>query len=244
MVPRRGGVVSVSNHRHDKKDVKALGLVLGDRRTPFMPAKKELNHGIKGWFMLGSGAIFFDRDDADSRQWVYGKMKQTVNDDKHVHVFIEETSQNRGRQLGSISPSPVTLAMETELDSLILIGIGGTEGESSERIHLDFSMLSLQGLRSLVELKQSLNVSGRQLTIREAAMILARTEDVPLIADEELHLIANPEPGRRRGQRRVHKEVDPQTTAATRLHLYKIFTEQVLRKKLQDDIDIAYAQAT
>lgn len=236
-----GPGVSVANHRSDKKDVKALGWVLRKQRTLYIPAKSELNTGLKGWIMQGAGALFFDRDDANSRKQVYEQMGDELAAGHYIHVFLEETSQNRGRELGAITPSPVLLAMEAGLENIALIGIGGTENPESRRIHLEFSQLSLNGLKSLVELKQQFDSEGKDITLKEAAMILAHTEDVPLVSDEVLNSIANPDPSTRRGQRRERKVMrDPETLRVNRLMLYNLFTELVVRPKLQEVIDISY----
>ncbi|HVX58413.1 MAG TPA: 1-acyl-sn-glycerol-3-phosphate acyltransferase [Candidatus Saccharimonadales bacterium] len=244
VIPVEGPGVSISNHRSDKKDVKSLGWVLRKWRTPYIPAKNELDHSLKGWIMRGSGAMFFNRDDPESRKQVYEDMGVEVAAGHHVHIFLEETSKNRGPELGPITPSPVLLAMEAGLDRIGLVGIGGTENPDSKHIHLEFGELSLQGLKSIVEVKKQLDSEGKSLSLREAAIIMAQTEDVALVSDAVLDSIANPDSSKRRGQRRERKGTrDPENLRVSRLMLYSLFTEQVVRPKLQEHVDIAWVQA-
>lgn len=244
IVRMRGPEVSVSNHRNNETDVKVFGWVLRKRRTPYMPAKDELDEGYEAWFMKGSGALFFDRDNAESRAQVYDQMTKLLAAGRYLHIFLEETSKNRGRQLGGITHTPVSLAMEAGLDRIVLAGIGGTEDENSRKLHVEFGELSLDGLKELVELKRDMNANGQKITAREVSALLAQTENVPMLSDDVLFEIVNPDNRRRRGQRRLRAERNPAQIGADRMLIYKVFTEQVLRRALQGVVDIAYDKAT
>jgi 1-acyl-sn-glycerol-3-phosphate acyltransferase len=156
-VPIRGGASIASNHRHDDYDVLAAGYAISERRAPFYPAKNELNKGAKGWVLEGCGALFFDRDDPIDRKRIYEDCDSHVGDEHAVLTFVEGTSKNQGRELGPTFDSATRIAVNHELDEVILVGIGGTdtpfrtdpEGlakkkrEKPEKIHVEISSVSL-----------------------------------------------------------------------------------------------------
>lgn len=256
IVPLEGPYISVSNHRSDLLDVPVMGWVIKDRRTPFFPAKDELNKGWMktlglGWLLKGAGAMYFDRDDGKDRARILTEMRAKLQKDENkerqegLHVFIEETGKNRGIELGWITSSPVMLAIENQLGGLILAGIGGTETPKTKAIHVEFAELSLDGLRSVIDIMKKLkqDPESKSLTALQASQTLEQIEGRPSLSLEQLEVILNPEKKARGVETRKRATVkEPGTTQISRMDLYDIYTEQVLRPALQEQVDIAYGR--
>ena len=146
LVPMHGKAMGIANHRSDKDDVSAVGYAIRKRRTPFYPAKKELDHGIKGMVLEGAGALFFVREDPAEQRRIHNVMDWHAKAGHMCLVMVERTSKNRGRILGETTRSPLSIALDNEMHELLLFGIGGTEvppGQHPTKIHVEIGSLSL-----------------------------------------------------------------------------------------------------
>lgn len=158
-VPRTGAVSAIANHRNRKWDVPIIGLEISDIRTPFYPAKKKYGRGamgIKGWVMEGSGALFFDEENEAERGGVLRTMVRHLQLGHMVITLPEGTSRVRGQELGELEPGALEIALRTEQEGLILMGLGGTETSSGfdedaeimpSRVHLEIGSLALDEAR-------------------------------------------------------------------------------------------------
>ena len=156
-VPYEGGVSAEANHRNDDFDVPAAGIVLGERRAAFYPAKSELDKFPKGWFLKNCGALFFIRGDRQDGARVRKLASKHISDGHLVLTFIEGGSKNTGAEMGKTLNSATRNAIENDLDEVLLVGIGGTDTpfrtdekglakrkrEKPERIHIEIGKVSI-----------------------------------------------------------------------------------------------------
>ena len=152
-VPREGPVSAVANHRNDRYDLVAIGLAMKKRRAFYAPAKIELKTGLKGRILEGCGALFFVREDPQDRKRVAELMDWHIKQGHMVLTMAEGTSKIVGPQLAPMDRSPLKLATDNGLDSLLLVGVGGTDTyldpetrqrtERPKRIHVEIGSLAV-----------------------------------------------------------------------------------------------------
>ncbi len=238
-----GPEVSVSNHRSNI-DVPLLGWILKEIRTPYYPTKKGLNQPVLGWFLKGGGAMFFDRKDKEDRKRIFIDMGKKLDEGKRLHIFAEETRHNEGPELGPMTSSAVSLAEEHGLERIILAGIGGTEAPRNENLHVAFGEVSLAGLRQVLDQRRASIGTDETMTAVEATIALAGQYEVPALDLDALGSILNPpDEGLHTTKRKRGKIKSAEHSAISRLDIYNIFNEQVLRTKLQELVNIAWQES-
>lgn len=137
-IPSEGKTIFVSNHRNNKYDARALGIVIP--REFYIPAKIELQDDgrLRTWAMRQCGALFFDRNDDQERRRVTQEMQYHLIHGAMIGIFSEGTSTAKGPKLKKLEDGAGVLAARNGA-FVVPVGIGGTEleqGQHPRHIHV------------------------------------------------------------------------------------------------------------